>query len=88
MNLLRDLLFSHVFCPFHELGVPKPIIAARQLAEINPFIQVEVVMKDGKCVGIDNENIGPFMMGLDLVVEVCTCCLRQCCTNSMADFRP
>src|SRR5690606_16099017 len=53
-----------------NLSVPKVIIAAREIAEIDPFIQVEIFPD-----GLHKENYKNFFIGndgqLDLLVEVC-----------------
>ncbi len=53
----------------HNLGVKKTIIAAREIAEIDPFIKVKI-FSDGLTTG----NMDDFFEGdgkLDLLVEVC-----------------
>jgi len=49
-----------------DLGVNKAIVAARRIAEIDPYLQVSVTPE-----GITKENLGTFLDGLDLVVEEC-----------------
>ncbi len=49
-----------------DLGVNKAVVAARRIAEIDPYLQVLVVSE-----GITNENLGTFLDGLDLVIEEC-----------------
>jgi molybdopterin/thiamine biosynthesis adenylyltransferase len=49
-----------------DLGVNKAIVAARRIAEIDPYLRV-VVMPDG----IQEDNIDSFLDGLDLVIEEC-----------------
>lgn len=58
LNRLRTGLYN--------LGQKKVIIAAREIAEIDPYINVEI-FEDG----VTKENIGSFFAGLDLLVEVC-----------------
>ncbi len=51
------------------LGLPKTIMVAREIAEIDPFINVEVYNE-----GITEENIDDFLTsgnGLDLLIEEC-----------------
>ena len=51
------------------LGLPKVIIAARAIAEIDPYIQVDIFQE-----GCHEENIDQFFSGahpIDLLVEVC-----------------
>jgi nitroreductase len=50
----------------HELGLSKCVIAARQLAEIDPYLDVEVVPE-----GVHRHNVDQFLDGLDLLVEEC-----------------
>lgn len=53
-----------------HLGLSKVVIAAREIAEMDPFIKVEIFDK-----GIDSGNIQEFLSGngkkLDILVEVC-----------------
>ncbi|WP_307851678.1 Rv1355c family protein [Williamsia sp. CHRR-6] len=49
-----------------DLGVNKSVAAARRIAEIDPYITVEVVPG-----GIDAETVARFIDGLDLVLEEC-----------------
>lgn len=52
-----------------NLGLYKTIIAAREIAEIDPFIKVEIFNN-----GINKDNIDKFFTGdgnIDLLVEVC-----------------
>ena len=49
-----------------DLGVNKAVVAARRIAEIDPYLQVVVVPE-----GITSENLGAFLDGLDLVIEEC-----------------
>lgn len=50
----------------HHLGIKKTLIAAREIAEIDPYIKVEVFDQ-----GITSDNIESFITGLDVLVEVC-----------------
>lgn len=50
----------------HQLGLPKTVLAAREIAEIDPFIKVELFHE-----GLTPENALTFLSGLDLVVEEC-----------------
>lgn len=50
----------------YNLGQKKVIIAAREIAEIDPYINVEIFDN-----GVTKENMGSFFAGLDLLVEVC-----------------
>ncbi|MGH3733372.1 MAG: Rv1355c family protein, partial [Acidimicrobiales bacterium] len=49
-----------------DLGVNKAVVAARRIAEIDPYLRV-VVQPDG----ITEDNLGLFLEGLDLVIEEC-----------------
>lgn len=54
----------------HNLHINKAVLAAREIAEIDPFIDVEVFMD-----GLTEDNISVFLGGddgkLDLLIEVC-----------------
>jgi hypothetical protein len=50
----------------HQLGQPKWLITAREIAEIDPFLQVEVFPK-----GVTEDNIDAFLDGLDLICDAC-----------------
>lgn len=53
----------------HNIGLNKAIITAREIAEIDPFLQVEIFTE-----GITDDNINDFIYGqspLNLMVEVC-----------------
>jgi molybdopterin/thiamine biosynthesis adenylyltransferase len=54
----------------HQLGLLKVIIAAREVAEIDPYLQVEIYNK-----GISSENLDTFLgdgdSKIDILVEVC-----------------
>jgi nitroreductase len=49
-----------------DLGVNKAVVAARRIAEIDPYLRVSVIPE-----GITTENLGAFLDGLDLVIEEC-----------------
>jgi nitroreductase len=49
-----------------DLGVNKAVVAARRIAEIDPYLRV-IVEPDG----ITHDNVGRFLDGLDLVIEEC-----------------
>jgi len=49
-----------------DLGINKALVAARRIAEIDPYLRV-VVQQDG----VTRENLGEFLEGLDLVIEEC-----------------
>ncbi len=53
----------------HQLGVSKTIIAAQEIAEIDPFIKIEIFSE-----GVTIDNMTDFIEGdglLDVIVEVC-----------------
>ena len=54
----------------HNLGLRKTVIAAREIAEIDPYLNVEIYNE-----GLTDQNIDNFFLGngkkLDLLVEVC-----------------
>jgi molybdopterin/thiamine biosynthesis adenylyltransferase/nitroreductase len=49
-----------------DLGVNKAIVAARRIAEIDPYLRVVVVPE-----GVSADNLHSFLDGLDLVIEEC-----------------
>jgi molybdopterin/thiamine biosynthesis adenylyltransferase/nitroreductase len=49
-----------------DLGVNKAVVAARRIAEIDPYLNVVVVPE-----GINADNLASFLDGLDLVIEEC-----------------
>ena len=49
-----------------DLGVNKAVVAARRIAEIDPYLRVVV-----EPTGVRPENLGEFLDGLDLVIEEC-----------------
>jgi molybdopterin/thiamine biosynthesis adenylyltransferase len=49
-----------------DLGVNKAIVAARRIAEIDPYLRVVV-----EPTGVRPENLAEFLDGLDLVIEEC-----------------
>jgi hypothetical protein len=53
----------------HSLGIPKTVMAAREIAEIDPFLKVTCHSE-----GLVEENVNDFFMGggkLDVCIEVC-----------------
>ena len=53
-------------CSLFELGAPKWLSAARAIAEVDPYLEVEVWPE-----GFLAENIGDVLEGVDLVVDAC-----------------
>ncbi|MGW4531256.1 Rv1355c family protein [Nocardia sp. NPDC004340] len=49
-----------------DLGANKAVVAARRIAELDPYLPVEIFP-----TGVDEENIEAFLTGLDIVVEEC-----------------
>lgn len=49
-----------------DLGVNKAIVAARRIAELDPYLPVTV-----QTSGLTAETLGEFLAGLDIVVEEC-----------------
>ena len=49
-----------------DIGVNKAIVAARRIAEVDPYLPIQVYID-----GVDDANIAAFMDGLDLVIDEC-----------------
>ncbi|GAA2070620.1 Rv1355c family protein [Williamsia deligens] len=49
-----------------DLGVDKAVVAARRIAEIDPYLRVEIM-----AAPVDAETVEDFLEGLDLVLEEC-----------------
>ena len=49
-----------------DIGVNKAVVAARRIAELDPYLPVEVMT-----AGLTQGSIGEFLEGLDIVVEEC-----------------
>lgn len=50
----------------HEIGLSKAVLAARRLAEMDPWLSVEIVPE-----GVTEAGIDAFFDGIDLLVEEC-----------------
>ncbi|HIG58388.1 MAG TPA: hypothetical protein EYF95_07175 [Flavobacteriales bacterium] len=50
----------------HELGMPKWIVAARAISEVDPFINIEVFPK-----GVTEKNISSFIEKCNVVIDAC-----------------
>lgn len=50
----------------HHLGMPKSVVLARAIAEVDPFFEVELVRE-----GFTNDNAEDFFDRLDVVVDAC-----------------
>ena len=57
---------NRMSCSLFELGAPKWASTARAIAEIDPYLQVEVWPE-----GFRREDIADFLDGVDLVVDAC-----------------
>lgn len=60
---------NRIRTPLYNLGVPKVIATAREIAEIDPFVTVKVFTN-----GLQEENLGNFMLDggkLDLLIDEC-----------------
>ena len=53
-------------CSVADLGTNKAVLAARELQEIDPYLDVEVWSD-----GVTEDNLDDFLEGLDLLVEEC-----------------
>ena len=53
-------------CSVADLGTNKAILAARELYEIDPYLDVEVFEK-----GVTEDNLDAYLAGLDLLIEEC-----------------
>ncbi|MGW5109154.1 Rv1355c family protein [Nocardia sp. NPDC004123] len=49
-----------------DIGANKAVVAARRIAELDPYLPVEILP-----AGLDDENMDAFLTGLDIVVEEC-----------------
>ncbi|MGE2734519.1 Rv1355c family protein [Mycolicibacterium vaccae] len=49
-----------------DLGVNKAVVAARRIAEVDPYLDVEVLES-----GLSSETLDEFLEGLDIVIEEC-----------------
>ena len=49
-----------------DLGLNKAVSLARRIAEVDPYLRLEVLQE-----GVTNENVGHFLDGLDLLIEEC-----------------
>lgn len=53
-------------CGIHSIGLPKAVVAAREIAELDPYLEV-VCFNDG----YSQANSDAFLDGLDVVVDEC-----------------
>ncbi|WP_299577026.1 Rv1355c family protein [uncultured Williamsia sp.] len=49
-----------------DIGVNKAVVAARRIAEIDPYVRVEILT-----AAVDSATVAEFLDGLDVVVEEC-----------------
>ncbi|GAA1462090.1 Rv1355c family protein [Williamsia maris] len=49
-----------------DLGVNKAVVAARRIAELDPYLRVEIAPG-----GLDEDTVADFLDGLDIVLEEC-----------------
>lgn len=49
-----------------DIGVNKAVIAARKIAELDPYVPIDIYEQ-----GLTSSNIEDFMSGLDIVIEEC-----------------
>lgn len=57
---------NRVRAGLQNLGLPKTAVAARLIAELDPYLKVELYPE-----GIDVKNVRKFVQGLDLLIEEC-----------------
>lgn len=49
-----------------DLGVNKAVVAARRIAEVDPYLPVDILVQ-----GVDEANVERFVEGLDVVIDEC-----------------
>ena len=57
---------NRIRTPLTSLGLPKWLVTAREISEIDPFLRVEVFPE-----GLKSHNVNAFFEGLDLVCDAC-----------------
>jgi len=57
---------NRIRCGLHELELPKWVVAARAIAEFDPYFDIEIYDE-----GVNNDNLSSFMEGCDVVVDAC-----------------
>ena len=65
-DLLELSNLNRVPATVFDIGVNKAVVAARRIAELDPYLPVEVMT-----AGLTLDRIGEFLDGLDIVVEEC-----------------
>lgn len=57
---------NRIRCGLHELELPKWVVAARMIAEFDPYMQLEIFEE-----GVTSSNVSSFVDGCDVVVDAC-----------------
>ena len=57
---------NRIRCGLHELDLPKWVVAARTIAEFDPFLEIDIFDE-----GLNEENLQAFLNGCDVVVDAC-----------------
>lgn len=57
---------NRIRCGLHELELPKWVVAARAIAEFDPFLNIEIFDE-----GVNRANVEEFVSGCDVVVDAC-----------------
>lgn len=57
---------NRIRCGLHELELPKWVVAARAIAEFDPYFDIEIYDE-----GVHKDNLSSFMEGCDVVVDAC-----------------
>ena len=57
---------NRIRCGLHELELPKWVVAARAIAEFDPYFDIEIYDE-----GVHQDNLSSFMEGCDVVVDAC-----------------
>ena len=57
---------NRIRCGLHELDLPKWVVAARTIAEFDPFVEVEPFDE-----GLSAETMDAFLEGCDVVIDAC-----------------
>ena len=57
---------NRIRCGLHELELPKWVVAARAIAEFDPYFDIEIYDE-----GVNADNLAAFMEGCDVVVDAC-----------------
>ena len=57
---------NRIRCGLHELELPKWVVAARTIAEFDPYFDIEIYED-----GVTAENVADFVEGCDVVVDAC-----------------